>query len=565
MQIVVSVALCLVLPLVLVGNARGKAPENLRAELLNLAREQIARPNDSPVRDWRMALWYEGLHRLSATTGEAELFAELLRFGEMAGWHPGPSENGARAMAVASGWLRVFEADPERADRLAPSLERALSMLSDGNRELAVGDGFMLLPALARLCARDETGRIDAALGELLAGSPGLGSHALDFAGLALAIENLPSGAASRPAFEKRFVDLATKWRGKQSRKGFWSGSSQKIAEVGFSPLIVSSLAGLGFGIGIREGLLDEGVFAESMRRAQATSSGEDFSSLRAWELGAVICAGVELHRLEDGGAGLTSPGDLLDAAEALRLAEREPRAWVQYVPRRKDDIAWENDRMAFRVYGPALESSAEDSGIDAWVKRVHYPIVDKWYREDFAGVRSYHDDSDEGYDGYKVGSTRGCGGTALWVDGSMLTPNVYREFEIYWTGPDRAKFKTKYLYPNGVKEDRVIELALGSDACSVSSTFEKDGQPYAGRSVAIGLAAQTGKPVIAFDGERGELSLEDSLPHDRFLSFVRWSPERYPSAMHEPYGVGKKAQALVILETDSSGRVSYCFGFRPQ
>jgi unsaturated rhamnogalacturonyl hydrolase len=546
------------------GYAREKAPESVRAELLDLAKEQIAHPNGLPVRDWKMALWYEGLYRLSLATGEPELFAELLRFGDMAGWHPGPSEHGARAMAVAQGWLRVFAADPARADRLAPSLERAWSLLSSGDQKLVVGDGFMLLPALARLCAFDETGGIDAALGDQLARSPEVGSHALDFFGLALAIEALPADAASRPAFEKRFADMAVKWRGKQKKKGFWPGSSPPIAGVEFSSLLDSSLVVMGFGVGIREGLLDEGVYAESMRRAHATSSGEDLSSLRAWELGAVICAGVELLRLEDEGAGLTTLTGLFETAEALRASDREPRAWVQYVPRRKDDIAWENDKMAFRVYGPALASSGEDNGIDAWVKRVRYPIVDKWYREDFAGVRSYHDDSGEGYDGYKVGSTRGCGGTALWVDDGMLTPNVYREFEIYWTGPGRAKFKTTYFYPNGVNEERVIELALGSDACAVSSTFEKDGQPFAGRSVAVGLAAQSKNAEIAFDQERGELALEDSLPHDRFISFARWSPEQYPGAMHETNGAGKNAQALVILETDSSGQVSYSFGFRP-
>src|SRR5262245_33955903 len=33
-------------------------------------------------------------------------------------------------------------------------------------------------------------------------------------------------------------------------------------------------------------------------------------------------------------------------------------RAYGRFVPERKDDVAWENDRIAYRVYGPALEAT---------------------------------------------------------------------------------------------------------------------------------------------------------------------------------------------------------------
>ena len=56
------------------------------------------------------------------------------------------------------------------------------------------------------------------------------------------------------------------------------------------------------------------------------------------------------------------------------------PRAYARLVPERKDDLAWENDKVAFRVYGPALRSGPEDSGIDVWCKRVARPVIDKWY-----------------------------------------------------------------------------------------------------------------------------------------------------------------------------------------
>ena len=49
--------------------------------------------------------------------------------------------------------------------------------------------------------------------------------------------------------------------------------------------------------------------------------------------------------------------------------------------PNRVDDIAWENDRIAFRAYGPALQASGEKAyGYDVWVKRVEEPVVDVRY-----------------------------------------------------------------------------------------------------------------------------------------------------------------------------------------
>ena len=46
-----------------------------------------------------------------------------------------------------------------------------------------------------------------------------------------------------------------------------------------------------------------------------------------------------------------------------------------------RDDVAWESDRIAFRIYGQGLwkVDSLLSSGVDVWVKRVRTPIVEKW------------------------------------------------------------------------------------------------------------------------------------------------------------------------------------------
>ena len=49
--------------------------------------------------------------------------------------------------------------------------------------------------------------------------------------------------------------------------------------------------------------------------------------------------------------------------------------------PERVDDIAWENDRTAYRIYGPALQRNHERAfGVDVWVKNTPELEVEKRY-----------------------------------------------------------------------------------------------------------------------------------------------------------------------------------------
>ena len=61
-------------------------------------------------------------------------------------------------------------------------------------------------------------------------------------------------------------------------------------------------------------------------------------------------------------------------------------RSWVdgrQY-PERLDDIAFENDRIGFRIYGPALQRKGEKGyGYDLWVKRTTELVLGELYRND--------------------------------------------------------------------------------------------------------------------------------------------------------------------------------------
>ena len=85
--------------------------------------------------------------------------------------------------------------------------------------------------------------------------------------------------------------------------------------------------------------------------------------------------------------------------------------SWVagRHYPGRLDDIAFENDRIGFRLYGPAMQRRGERGfGHDVWVKRTSELVLDELYRND--PRVSFHLDYGKALDCYGVGPTLGCG-----------------------------------------------------------------------------------------------------------------------------------------------------------
>lgn len=121
-------------------------------------------------------------------------------------------------------------------------------------------------------------------------------------------------------------------------------------------------------------------------------------------------------------------------------------RAYARYYAPR-DDVAWETDRIAFRMYGQGLWNAAEyqplvSSGIDVWLKRVPDLIVDRWYEK---GHDAYHIDTGEGADFYTVGPTLGAGGSAIWRDGQLYRAENFKTHRILANGPIRTIFELQY------------------------------------------------------------------------------------------------------------------------
>jgi hypothetical protein len=118
-----------------------------------------------------------------------------------------------------------------------------------------------------------------------------------------------------------------------------------------------------------------------------------------------------------------------------------ESKTFARYVPERKDDFAWENDVIAFRMYGKALETASDNAtGTDIWSKRTDKLIINKWYKED-----NYHTDLGEGMDYYQVGITLGAGDVAPYIKDSIILSKNYHHYKVVDNGPLRSTFQLGY------------------------------------------------------------------------------------------------------------------------
>jgi hypothetical protein len=176
-----------------------------------------------------------------------------------------------------------------------------------------------------------------------------------------------------------------------------------------------------------------------------------------------------------------------------------EPLVFGREAPERKDDFAWENQDVAYRIYGPALEATGEiTSGIDVWSKRVPSFVIDSFYKRDAEGARthnpalSYHKDNGVGLDSYEVGKSRGCGGTAVFADGKLIVSKNYTKLHMLADGPIRFAFEVTYAPWNAngvtVTETKRITLDAGTHMNRIESTYTFDGASTLDLAAAIAV-----------------------------------------------------------------------------
>jgi hypothetical protein len=192
---------------------------------------------------------------------------------------------------------------------------------------------------------------------------------------------------------------------------------------------------------------------------------------------------------------------------------------YARFVPERFDDMAWENDRIAHRMYGLALNSPAaggerlRGSGIDVWAKRVTFPIVDRWYAK---GHDQFHKDGEgEGLDLYSIGGSRGAGGTGVWDGSKLWTSDNFVNAKVLSNGPMRAAFDLSYAPWDAGSAGQVVEtkrftVDCGRNFDAVESTFD-----LVGSSATVGIGI-TEHPQAA--GFPAAILTKD--PDGRWMSF---------------------------------------------
>ncbi len=152
-------------------------------------------------------------------------------------------------------------------------------------------------------------------------------------------------------------------------------------------------------------------------------------------------------------------------------------KTYCRYVPERKEDFAWENDKIAFRMYGKALESSPSEMahGTDVWVKRTNRLVLNERYKRG-----EYHIDHGDGMDYYHVGLTLGAGDTDPYINDTIWYSRNYRQWKVLDNGPLRSTFQLSYEEWNAagrkVTCTKTISLDAGSQLNKVLINYSTDG-----------------------------------------------------------------------------------------
>jgi Domain of unknown function (DUF4861) len=232
-------------------------------------------------------------------------------------------------------------------------------------------------------------------------------------------------------------------------------------------------------------------------------------------------------------------------------------KAYGRFVRERRDDFAWENDRVAHRMYGKALETWAQEpltsSAVDVWFKRTRRLLINEWYMVD-----DYHRDLGEGADLYSAGRSRGCGGNGIWDAGKLYTSANFIDSKVLANGPIRVMFELTYpafdAAGTRVTEIKRITLDAGHNLNRFESRYA--GAPTAPKIQATGIKKAPGSQV-AQDKARGVLRTWEPVKADgsNFGCGVVVDPARIAEFAEADGNV------LVVTTMSAGGDVTYYAG----
>jgi hypothetical protein len=239
--------------------------------------------------------------------------------------------------------------------------------------------------------------------------------------------------------------------------------------------------------------------------------------------------------------------------------AKSQFRAHGRFVRERFDDFAWENDRIAHRMYGKALETwqgePLTSSSVDVWTKRVSDMVIDEWYMVD-----NYHEDTGEGADFYSAGATRGCGANGIWAGNKLYVSKNFVDSRVLADGPIRVMFELDYepFDANGKKvaETKRVTLDAGSNLDHFQS-FYKPQEASGPMICGVGLKKVKGEEK-APNLERGWLAFWQKVEKDQGMEGVALVID--PKTLLRD--AEDKSNNLLLLNMDPQHAVSYWAGF---
>lgn len=177
-------------------------------------------------------------------------------------------------------------------------------------------------------------------------------------------------------------------------------------------------------------------------------------------------------------------------------------KTYARFVPERKDDFAWENDLIAFRTYGKAIEKSKDDAyGLDVWVKRTDKMVINERYKR-----MEYHIDHGDGMDYYHVGFSLGAGNMAPYVNDTIRYSGNYHQWKVLDNGPLRSSFQLIYdTWDAGgikVKATKTISIDAGSQLNRIENIYSfEDSKPL---PVVVGIIKRPETGVISLNEQQG-------------------------------------------------------------
>lgn len=240
--------------------------------------------------------------------------------------------------------------------------------------------------------------------------------------------------------------------------------------------------------------------------------------------------------------------------------------------PTREEDLAWESDKNAWRMYGPKMHGKGV-CGFDVFAKNVTYPVLDVLYQSELDSYAlnsrlrkagrggewaqihrdqyTYHRDRGQGMDAYTVGRTLGAGAPALMKDGKMLMPDVYEKADIIENGPLRFTVKEEMYEVDGVKETRTITQDKGSHLAKVSVVYSgaADNTP-----VVSGIVVHKSQPdAYIINKKAGYVAYADAMDTPQGQNGQLFIACLYPEKV--------KAMKYQPLDKEAAGGIGHVMG----